>query len=374
MLGYFGGFWDTWYAYHKVTFDYENRYILINEGVTSLNVKTDIYSDWKEWVLFSEHTNSGYSEAVSTVGGDPISATEKLGDTYFLENGWKIKPWNGHSSIDIVGNIYTRDGSRPIIKDDLGVDAVSLTRSTLTTAIIVDTSATDSDAPTWDGAEGITNAYQNGSAINISWGKASDANPISYTIYVSKFSNNVFDSSSLLDTDAGYFYSIRGIDNEPLVDGTTYYIGVRAIDIYGNETTNTNYASVSYAQTTVLDEATLHTALDNYGNKANWKADPETVADSVWSIELPISSTPDVKMTAEDILLGNPDSTVTKILATDLVDQVVTATSEIGYTTDIANNQIVQLDKNGNELARFDCFNESGQRTLSDIKTMVLAT
>jgi len=79
-------------------------------------------------------------------------------------------------------------------------------------------------------------------------------------------------------------------------------------------------------------------------------------------------------MTAQDILLGNPDSTVTKILATDLVDQVVTATSEIGYTTDIANNQIVQLDKNGNELARFDCFNESGQRTLSDIKTMVLAT
>ena len=56
------------------------------------------------------------------------------------------------------------------------------------------------------------------------------------------------------------------------------------------------------------------------------------------------------------------------------VQQMVTAISEVGYTNDVTNKQIVQLDKNGNEMARFNCFNESGQATLSNIKTMVLAT
>ena len=56
-----------------------------------------------------------------------------------------------------------------------------------------------------------------------------------------------------------------------------------------------------------------------------------------------------------------------------IAQQMVTAISEVGYTNDIANNQIVQLNREGNEIARFDCFSESGQPTLSNIKTMVLA-
>ena len=53
--------------------------------------------------------------------------------------------------------------------------------------------------------------------------------------------------------------------------------------------------------------------------------------------------------------------------------EVVTAISEIGYTNDVANNQIVQLNALGNEIARFDCFNAVGAPSLTDIKTMVLA-
>ena len=56
-----------------------------------------------------------------------------------------------------------------------------------------------------------------------------------------------------------------------------------------------------------------------------------------------------------------------------VVQQMVTAISEVGYTNDVANNQIVQLDRDGNEIARFNCFSDTGQPTLSNIKKMVLA-
>ena len=42
---------DYWTLYHKVTFDGENRLIIINDGELNINVKQDIYSDWKEWAL-----------------------------------------------------------------------------------------------------------------------------------------------------------------------------------------------------------------------------------------------------------------------------------------------------------------------------------
>ena len=222
MLGYFGGYYDTWKSKHLVTFDIANRLIKINPGVTTLQVKEHIYSAMKEWMLFKENDNKKRKPGVVALGGDPISETEKLGDTYFLEDGWKIKPWKGHSSINITGNIYTRDGSRPIIKDDSGIDAVSLTRSSLTTAIIVDTSTSiDTDAPVWQSVEGVANAYQNGSTINISWGRATDKNPVSYNIYVSKFNHNVFDVTNLLTSVEGYFYTLTGLDGEVFIPSIT---------------------------------------------------------------------------------------------------------------------------------------------------------
>ncbi len=79
-------------------------------------------------------------------------------------------------------------------------------------------------------------------------------------------------------------------------------------------------------------------------------------------------------VTAGKVQTGNTvDANIVSFDPTS-TQQVVTAISEVGYTNDVVNNQIVQLDRNGNEIARFDCFNESGQPTLSNIKTMVLAT
>ena len=81
--------WDLWQNYHKVTFDGENKVISVNPGVTELDIKTDVYSDWKEWVL-SFTDNGVWIPAVRSTGGDPTIQGEFAGDIYFLINGWKL--------------------------------------------------------------------------------------------------------------------------------------------------------------------------------------------------------------------------------------------------------------------------------------------
>ena len=101
-------FWDYWELRHKVTFDGPNRLILVNEGVTDLDVQTDIYSDWKEWAQLE--TNLKYYTPFSAIGGEPTVPGQKLDVTYFLINGWKIKPYPGSYNLNIVGNIYDVNG------------------------------------------------------------------------------------------------------------------------------------------------------------------------------------------------------------------------------------------------------------------------
>jgi hypothetical protein len=98
----------------KVTFDGNGGLILVNYGETVLDVKVDLYSEWKKWVLLSD--NSKYPIAISSVGGEPISPGIYLGTTYFLENGWRIRPYEGSHQLTITGNIYTREpGGQPVI-------------------------------------------------------------------------------------------------------------------------------------------------------------------------------------------------------------------------------------------------------------------
>ena len=116
MLTTYFGFWDYWNLYHKVTFDGINRLIIINDGVTRLDVQRDIYSAWKEWLLIEE--NGKYLQAVNTVGGEPTIEGQFLDVTYFLINGWKLKPQPGTYTLDIVGNIFDIDGGAIFTKSD----------------------------------------------------------------------------------------------------------------------------------------------------------------------------------------------------------------------------------------------------------------
>ena len=112
---------DHWNFYHKVTFDGPNKIIWVNPGVTELDVKTDIYSDWKEWTDNRNPDgliNARYLPALRSVGGDPLPGSRFLGATFFLINGWRIKPYEGAYRLTINGNLYTEEGDTPFLNAD----------------------------------------------------------------------------------------------------------------------------------------------------------------------------------------------------------------------------------------------------------------
>ena len=131
MLGYNGGFWSEWINPQKCTFDGVNRLILVNQGITAIDVTTDIYSDWKEWV--QSYDNAKWLPAVNSIGGEP-TPDGRIGATFFLLNGWRIKPWQGDYRLTVNGNLYTTEGDNPFLSIS-GV-SVSSTVSDLNTMLI----------------------------------------------------------------------------------------------------------------------------------------------------------------------------------------------------------------------------------------------
>lgn len=100
------GFWELWSLYHKVTFDGANRIIYVNPEVTELDIKIDVYSNWKEWIK-AVPENAGWLPAIRTIGGDPTITGEFAGDIYFLINGWKI--YLDLTKVRITGALFSDD-------------------------------------------------------------------------------------------------------------------------------------------------------------------------------------------------------------------------------------------------------------------------
>lgn len=96
---------DFWLLDHKVSFDPINKIIIVNEGIENLNFATDIYSAWKEWLI--QRDNAKYEKAIRYIGGDPISDVQNAGTTFFLINGWRIKPAEQDGNLILTGNVFT---------------------------------------------------------------------------------------------------------------------------------------------------------------------------------------------------------------------------------------------------------------------------
>jgi hypothetical protein len=120
MLAYFGGFWQDWNLLHKVTFDGEQRLIIIAPEVTDIDIREDIYSDWKEWLRVRDYAK--YARALRTIGGDPTEPGQRAGDQYFLMNGWRIRTWEGDHQLNVAGSIF--------VDPDADVGFTQLNRST----------------------------------------------------------------------------------------------------------------------------------------------------------------------------------------------------------------------------------------------------
>lgn len=95
----------------KVTFDGPNKLIILNTGVTTIDVEIDLYSEWKKWVLIDP--NSQWAAAFRTVGGDVIGTNQFIPKYFFLINTWKVKIDN--LSVNFSTNLYSDDYLNPLI-------------------------------------------------------------------------------------------------------------------------------------------------------------------------------------------------------------------------------------------------------------------
>lgn len=157
-----------------VTFDGNNKIIIIDSGVTSTTALA-IYSDWKEWVRTSD--NAKYEQAFSVLGGDPLPGALYLGTTIFLENNWKIRPYEGDHVLTLTGNLYDRAGASPFVST-LGDYNVLIN---LKVSNLVDTVATGG------GSGGVTNTDIQNIAANTAtrvWDKATSTITVANSIGV----------------------------------------------------------------------------------------------------------------------------------------------------------------------------------------------
>ncbi len=94
----------------KFDVDTTNKLFVAKAGITVVDVQTDLYSDAKEHWL-SDTVALGFDFPIRTVGGDPIDDIRDLGVTYFLTNGWRIRPDEANHRLVVTGNLYVDGGA-----------------------------------------------------------------------------------------------------------------------------------------------------------------------------------------------------------------------------------------------------------------------
>jgi hypothetical protein len=179
----------------KVTFDGLTKIINVNTGVTDIDVKMDIYLEWKKWV--SDGDNSKWLAAFRAFGGDPTSINQNAPSYFFLINNWQVKVEN--LNLNINNNLYSDNYNIPYI--NIGSTILSK----------------NSDIPSIESVNnsltGITESLidVNNSLLDISL-------DIKYILGLSqqnyRLSNHVYDSSSrLTSVTIKIFYNKNDCDN-----------------------------------------------------------------------------------------------------------------------------------------------------------------
>lgn len=95
----------------KVTFDGSTRIISVNTGVSYIDVKNDIYLEWKKWV--QESDNSKWLAAFRAFGGDPTTSNQNAPSYFFLTNDWIVQVEN--LMLTVGDNLYSDDYAVPYL-------------------------------------------------------------------------------------------------------------------------------------------------------------------------------------------------------------------------------------------------------------------
>lgn len=95
-------------------FDGPSRTIELLPGVATFEV-VDLYSRWKEWVALSD--NAKFLPAfANSVGGDALGGGASLGQYFFIQNGWTIKPQESNHTLTVAGNLFPIPETAPTFK------------------------------------------------------------------------------------------------------------------------------------------------------------------------------------------------------------------------------------------------------------------
>ena len=108
MLSTYFGFWEYWELDNKLTFFGDERLIVVNPGVTEIDVRADLWSDWVRWCDYPG--NEKFYLAMRMSGLDPIP-NGFTGDSYFLYNGWKLII--NLTDVRFTGILYSDDYETP---------------------------------------------------------------------------------------------------------------------------------------------------------------------------------------------------------------------------------------------------------------------
>ena len=235
------------------------------------DLRADLWSRYVDYMDAIEWATQAFSKSGGASRGTDDQGNETFATADFKSiNGWRIVPADYEHSVLILGN-FLADVEYHTVDFPVTYPLLDMwDPSRLTENVYMNIRGADSfqnyvinnalgyeaDAPTWNTSVGITDAYQSGDSINVRWGYASDlSGDVEYTIYVSRYMSTVYEPHNRVFTVDGNLINLNYEDagSTPLEDGVTYYIGVRSIDIYNNETTNTNYASVTYSASGISD-------------------------------------------------------------------------------------------------------------------------
>jgi hypothetical protein len=97
-----------WALEEKVSFNGVTKRITVNEGVTALDIREDVYSAWIRWI--EREDNARFRIAMRQTGFDVIPGGY-TGASYFLTNGWKLE--YDANIVAVTGVLYSDDYATP---------------------------------------------------------------------------------------------------------------------------------------------------------------------------------------------------------------------------------------------------------------------